>query len=103
MPDLRRALAGERHVIIESNSVLRFLRPDVYLTVLDPATADFKESAREYLDLASALVLHQRPGAPTWRDVSLKPAAGKPVFYIHPPQYCSDEIAEFVRRRLGEL
>ncbi len=102
MPELRRALAGERHVIIESNSVVRFLRPDVYLSVLDPATADFKESAREYLDLASALVLHEHPGTPAWRDVSLKPAAGKPVFYIRPPQYCSDEIATFVRRKLED-
>src|SRR6266851_131609 len=38
MPDLRRELAGAKNVIVESNSVLRFLRPDVYLTVLDLAT-----------------------------------------------------------------
>ena len=33
------------HVILESNSILQFLRPDLYLTVLDHATADFKGSA----------------------------------------------------------
>src|SRR5690242_18695109 len=46
MPDLRREIAKHENVIIESNSVLRFLRPDLYLTVLDPKNADFKDSAR---------------------------------------------------------
>ena len=38
MPALRKRLEGARNVIIESNSVLKFLRPDLYLTVLDPST-----------------------------------------------------------------
>src|SRR5437763_14444866 len=42
MPSLRRQIARAENVIVESNSVMRFLRPDVYLTVLDYATADFK-------------------------------------------------------------
>src|SRR5205823_12929213 len=46
MPAFRHRLEGARNVIIESNSVLKFLRPDLYLTVLDPLTADFKNSAR---------------------------------------------------------
>jgi molybdopterin-guanine dinucleotide biosynthesis protein len=103
MPRLRRELAGTENVIIESNSVLRFLRPDVYLTVLDPATADFKASAREYLDLASAVVLHrnaQGEVAPAWQKVSLKPVATRPVFYIQPPQYVTPEMVEFVRDNL---
>ena len=101
MPDLRRELEGAGNVILESNSAMKFLRPDLYLTVLDPATADFKESAREFLDLASALLLHEPAHpAPVWRDVSLKPAAAKPCFYIHPPQYVPDELVEFVRARL---
>jgi len=101
MPDLRRELAPAHDVIIESNSVIRFLRPDVYLSVLDTATADFKASAREFLDRASALVLHQREGAATWNDVSLKPAAGTPMFRIQPPQYCTAEIVEFVRHQIA--
>ena len=58
MPALRQRLEGAGNVIIESNSVLKFLRPDLYLTVLDPATADFKNSAREFLDRANAVILH---------------------------------------------
>ncbi len=103
MPDLRKDLAGAENVILESNSVMKFLRPDVYLTVLDLATADFKESAREFLDFASAIILHESvPGeAPAWKDVSLKPAAGKPVFRIRPPDYVTEEMVEFVRRQLA--
>src|SRR5512146_3597425 len=41
MPDLRRELASAGNVIMESNSILKFIRPDLYLTVLDFATADF--------------------------------------------------------------
>lgn len=104
MPGLRREIAAAADVIIESNSVMRFLRPDLYLSVLDFSTADFKDSAREYLDLASALIVHEPPpGAPpAWEGVSLKPAASKPVFYIRPPQYLTPEIVAFVRSRLEE-
>ena len=101
MPTLRHRLEGARNVIIESNSVLKFLRPDLYLTVLDPATADFKNSAREFLDRADAVILHQAPGAPAWQAVSLKPVADRPVFRIKPPHYVTPEIVEFVRASLA--
>lgn len=100
VPELRRALAGAANVIIESNSVLRFLRPDLYLTVLDPATEDFKESAREYLDRADAVLLHARPAGTKWKHVSLKPAAKATTFTIRPPEYLTAEVVEFVRRKL---
>src|SRR5271165_4410370 len=44
MPRVRAILASAENAIIESNSILRFVRPDLYLTVLDPATEDFKSS-----------------------------------------------------------
>src|SRR5258708_16790936 len=47
MPDIRRKLGEAENAIIESNSVIRFLRPDLYLSVLDAGTEDFKESAKE--------------------------------------------------------
>jgi hypothetical protein len=100
MPTLRARLDHARNVIIESNSVVRFLRPDLYLTILDPATADFKTSAREFLDRADAVVLHDVEGTPAWDSVSLKPIANCPVFRITPPRYVTPEIVEFVRSRL---
>jgi len=100
VPALRRRLEGARNVIIESNSVLKFLRPDLYLTVLDPATADFKNSAREFLDRASAVILHETPDGAAWQAVSLKPVAERPVFRITPPNYVTPEIVNFVRTSL---
>jgi hypothetical protein len=105
MPALRKRLEHSRHVMVESNSVLKFMRPDLYLTVLDPGTEDFKISAREFLDRAGAVILHDgsKTGGPAWRGVSLKPVAERPVFRITPPPYVTAEIVEFVRNRIGEM
>jgi hypothetical protein len=101
MPSLRERLKTSPHVIIESNSILKFLRPDLYITVLDPATADFKVSAREFLDRADAAILHEtRNGDLAWKDVSLKPVANKPMFPVTPPPYITPDVVVFVRSRL---
>jgi hypothetical protein len=100
MPALRRRLEGARNLIVESNSVLKFLRPDLYLTVLDPSIADFKNSAREFLDRANAVILHEASGGAAWQAVSLKPVADRPIFRITPPNYVSPEIVKFVRESL---
>jgi len=107
MPAFRRKLEAADDVIIESNSIMKFIRPDLYVTVLDYATPDFKESAREFLDRADVVVLQEAavPGleiAPTWNGVSLKPISGKArIFRFRPPQYVTSELAEFVRGRIG--
>ena len=103
MPALRQRIAAADNVIVESNSVLKFLRPDLYLTVLDPATADFKSSAREVLDRASAVLLHDSTSGDgsAWERVSLKPVAKRPIFRIRPPRYVTPEIVEFVRNSLA--
>jgi hypothetical protein len=105
MPALRQRLECSRHVIVESNSVLKFIRPDLYLTVLDPATEDFKTSAREFLDRASAVIIHEAPksGDASWQAVSLKPVAQRPTFQITPPPYVTPQIIEFVRTCLESL
>jgi hypothetical protein len=100
MPALRAKLAQAGNVIVESNSVLKFLRPDLYITVLDPATADFKNSAREFLDRADAVIIHQSIEDAAWESVSLKPVKDRPVFLITPPPYVTKEIVQFVRSSL---
>ncbi|MFY9559796.1 MAG: hypothetical protein WAQ52_06150 [Terriglobales bacterium] len=104
MPRVRQILAGTQNAIIESNSVLRFLKPDLYLTVLDPQTADFKTSAQTFLDRADAVLLHTADNAeiPAWERVSLKPVADRPIFAFHPPQYVTPEVTDFVRQRLNK-
>jgi len=102
MPALRSRIESARNVIVESNSVLKFMRPDLYMTVLDPGTEDFKESAQEFMDRAGAVILHERGNIDAaWERVSLKPVAGRPVFRITPPDYVTEEIVEFVRGIVG--
>jgi hypothetical protein len=99
MPTVRQKLAEAKNAILESNSVLRFVRPDLYLTVLDPATIDFKKSAQEFLDQADAVIVHASPKT-AWTNISLKPVAQRPVFTIQPPPYVTQAIVNFVRSRL---
>jgi hypothetical protein len=107
MPRIRKILATTQNAIIESNSILRFMKPDLYLTVLDPQTADFKASAQTYLDRADAVLLHSTENTaanskdPAWERVSLKPVIDRPTFKIRPPAYVTPEVVEFVRTRLS--
>jgi hypothetical protein len=100
MPSLRKLLDKACNAIIESNSVVKFLRPDLYLTILDPATEDFKASAKQFLDRADAVILHEANGAPAWESISLKPVLDRLIFRIAPPPYLTPEIVEFVRAKL---
>ncbi|HVG27084.1 MAG TPA: hypothetical protein VM865_05730 [Acidobacteriaceae bacterium] len=106
MPRLRSLLASSTNVILESNSVLRFLQPDLSLTVLDPTVTDFKPSALRYLDRADALILPQGTESAldtlSWPGVSPRLLAGKPRFLIHPPTFCPPELIQFVASHLAQ-
>ena len=105
MPRLRKELAAAENAIVESNSIMGFLRPDLYLSVLDRATADFKDSARLFLDRADALLVHSRLGrlVPHWRGVSPRLARASRAFPIAPPEYMSDAVIAFIQDRLLRL
>lgn len=104
VPALRRELAKADDVIIESNSVLEFLEPDVYLAVLDPAVADFKASARQFLQNASAVVLNQpERRSIRWDKGVLEQVMRKPIFRVRPPYYVTADLVEFVRKKLQKL
>ena len=109
MPRVRQTMATARNVILESNSVLNFLEPDLYLTVLDPATRDFKKSAREFLERADAVILHDalngknrqdKKRQAAWQDLSLENMRDKPSFRIQPPPYVTPEVVQFVKSKL---
>lgn len=57
VPELWRQLGDDPYVICESNSLVAFRRPDVYLSLLDPGIQDFKPSARAMLERADAVLL----------------------------------------------
>jgi len=103
MPRIRKELAAAENAILESNSVMQFLRPHLYLTVLDAGTADFKDSARLFLDRADALLVRATELEPHWTGVSAKLIEGKPRFVIATPEYVTDGMAEFVRERVASI
>ena len=100
MGRVRKELAAGRNAIVESNSVMGFLRPDLYLPVLDAGTADFKDSARLFLDRADAVIAIERSLAPQWKGVSERLHAGKRRFVVEPPSYLSPELIEYVRLKV---
>ena len=102
MPRLRRELARAENAMIESNSILRFLQPDVFVSVLDAETADFKESAKRYLDRADAVVLTGGSlEQAAWTGVSPNLVRRARRFSGCAEEYCSPELVEFVQQRLG--
>ncbi|HLH06073.1 MAG TPA: hypothetical protein VKW78_02430 [Terriglobales bacterium] len=103
MPRLRQLISESAAVIIESNSIMKFVRPDLYLAVLDYDNGDFKTSAREFLDCASAIIVHAESSTavPAWKNVSPKLIERKAVFPITPPQYVSLALLDFVRQKLN--
>jgi len=115
MPLLRDALreveAAEadspRNLILESNSVLQFWRPALYLMVLHPAKVDFKNSAHLQLDRASALVL--REGLPAakdqaesspWAGISAQLLGGKPSFLQREGERLPAGLIQMVRETI---
>jgi hypothetical protein len=102
MPRVRKLIAEAENTILESNSVLRFLQPDLSLAVLDPTVADFKPSALRYLDRTDALIV---PAGTTlnsltavlWPGVAPSLLARKPLFFTHPPDdYTAEGLASFL-------
>ncbi|MGI4757838.1 MAG: hypothetical protein ACRYGF_13425 [Janthinobacterium lividum] len=104
MPRIRKEIAAAGNILIESNSVLRFLRPDLYVAVLQPNVADFKPSALHYLDRADALFVPDGIGLanPAWQGVSNALLRNKPVFTLQESALVPDADA-WLHRKLSEL
>jgi hypothetical protein len=100
VPALREILANAPHVIIESNRILDFIRPDLYLVVLDFSVPDFKESTRRHLGRATAFVAIRRGcSRPAWAE--FVPLDAVPIFDVAPPEFTCPALTDFVRARLG--
>jgi hypothetical protein len=56
LPALAAELANVGHAVIESDALMRFWKPSLFIMVLDPTNPDFKDSARENLERADAFV-----------------------------------------------
>jgi molybdopterin-guanine dinucleotide biosynthesis protein len=98
MPRIRKELERAENAILESNSIVQFLKPDLYFTILDAGTADFKDSARLFLDRADAVLVqaNSQDLVPRWSGVSLKLIEDKRQFVVAPPDYVSEIFVNFV-------
>ena len=117
MPLLRQALNDLHNddqvqpacVILESNTLLQFLKPSLYLMVLDASKGDFKDSARLQIDRASAFVLRQPlpdANSPTaWAGLPLQLMRGKPQFLQREgealPQGLLSQLRDTIRHARG--
>ena len=111
LPLLRDALEEARssdaeaplNVIVESNSLLQFVNPSLYVAVLDSSKADFKDSAREALDRAHAYVFRRgledsSPSAPSWNFIPGHLLREKPSFLQREGEPLPDPLFQLVKR-----
>ena len=104
MPRIRREMETAENVIFESNSILQFFRPDLYLTVLDPEVRDFKVSAKRFLDRADGIVTTHRAAdgwTDAWAEIGAGLLRGRRCFYVRSPTYVTEELCDFVSERIS--
>ncbi|HEY4905851.1 MAG TPA: hypothetical protein VIH74_00250 [Candidatus Acidoferrum sp.] len=103
----RADFATSINVILESNTLLQFLTPELFLMVLHPGKIDFKDSARLQLDRASAFVLREplpsstggnaNGAAGSWDKIPLQLLNGKPQFLQFENEQLPASLLEIVR------
>jgi len=99
---ITRRLAESENAILESNSILKFVQPDLYISVLDPAIADFKSSALAALSKADALVVNADHNAhASWNGIALDDISDRPIFRMSPPTYVTAGMVDFLRAKLS--
>ncbi len=91
MPSVVQLLAESENTIIESNSILRFLQPDLCAMVVDGAVADFKPTALEFIGRANFLVVTSEAKL-AWPQVPPSLLQDKPRFAAPPPRYENAEL-----------
>ncbi|HMG34520.1 MAG TPA: hypothetical protein VKM94_11330 [Blastocatellia bacterium] len=106
----RQEIHDASFVIIETNSLRRFIKPSLYLQVIDLTNPDFKTSAQQFFDLADAYLLvdHQQQES----EPAILPHAvllagqrrkDKPVFVVRPEsEFMDSAVIEFVRTRIED-
>jgi molybdopterin-guanine dinucleotide biosynthesis protein len=105
------------NVVLESNTLLQFLKPDLFLMVLHPGKADFKDSAQLQLDRASAFVLREplsaaATGSPSsvsnaggnaatsWNKIPIQLLQAKPQFLQREHDPLPPSLLEIVRNHV---
>lgn len=97
MPGLRDVLSASRNSVIESNSLLDHLTPDLYLLVLDPASSDIKESALRHYARADAYIVVENDVSDARQMIS-----HRPCFPVTRPAFVSQALTQFIAARLAQ-
>ncbi len=91
-------------LIIESNRILNFIEPDLCIMVLKYDIEDFKDSAREMIMKAHAIVaIGGAEAKPAWKGVLPEAWTRVPVFSAATPQRLPEGLVDFVRTRCPDL
>ena len=108
MAPFRKALAGVTqangiNVIVESNSLMQFVKPSLYVMVLDAARDDFKDSARQILDRADVFVFRRGldDGAvsqPPWMQLPKQLLQQKPSVLQREREPLPEPLLQLVKR-----
>lgn len=101
LPVIKPMLA-EGNWIIESNSLLRFYHPDLYLVVIDYENSDMKDSTRLFLNRADAFVVtggERSKSKPPWLGMPERFFLHTPEFRATQPDFSSSDLIRFVRAR----
>lgn len=94
---VQKLLKQSENVIVESNSILELVKPDLFLMVLDFSCEDFKASSLRFMDRADAFIVVDRGiNAPLWEDIARGLWDTKPQFLVKPPRYVTAELSQFV-------
>jgi len=113
MPVLREALINVEkltsvsglNLIVESNSLLQFVKPSLYVSVVDPQREDFKDSAQRMLDRADVLVFRrgledQSIRRPSWLSLPTQLLRHKPSLLQREGEPLPEPLIQLVKRIL---
>ena len=101
LPQLMPVLHSNPYVIIESNGIVKHIQPSLYLMVHRYDVEDYKDSARETIRQAHAVIaLKYRSTTPAWKGISPDIGSAIPVFPVSDPRFLPQDLIEFIRLRL---
>ena len=101
IPKLLPVIESDPFVVVESNSILEFVKPELYLFVMRYDVSDFKESARNFISEAdAAVVVSSSLDGPSWENIPARTLEALQLFRADPPRYVGPELSRFVEGRL---
>ena len=95
-------------LILESNSLLQFLKPSLFFAMVDPDREDFKDSAQTALAKANALILRgaahdmDAPPSPLWMKVPAKLLQERPSVLQKPGEPLPRPLESLIHQMLDD-